>query len=54
MNNNINILNIAHLNINSLKSIAKQMELNEYLIKTNLDIIALNETNLKKTHNFDL
>ena len=29
------------------------MELNEYLIKTNLDIIALNETNLKKTHNFD-
>jgi hypothetical protein len=29
------------------------MELNEYLIKSNLDIIALNETNLKKTHNFD-
>lgn len=49
----LNLLNIAHLNINSLKSITKQMELNEYLIKSNLDIIALNETNLKKTHNFD-
>ena len=39
---------------NSIKNISKQLELNEFLISKNIDIISLNETNLKNSSNFEL
>jgi exonuclease III len=47
MPNQTNHIQIAHININSIKNISKQLELNEFLISKNIDIISLNETNLK-------
>ncbi len=45
---------ISHININSIKSKPKQLELNEYLHSKKIDIMCLNETNLKNTHSLDL
>jgi len=49
-----NKLTIAHLNINSIKNISKQTELNDFLINNNIDILSLNETNLKINNNLEL
>ena len=49
-----NKLTIAHLNINSIKNISKQLELNNLLLKNSIDILSLNETNLKSNNYLEM
>jgi exonuclease III len=49
-----NKLIIAHLNINSIKNISKQLELNNVLLKNSFDILSLNETNLKSNNYLEM
>ena len=52
LNQNLNQLKIAHLNIQSVKN--KIEELKNYLIINNIDIISLNETMLKSKNIFKI
>jgi exonuclease III len=54
INNNKEHLKIAHLNISSIAQTTKQLILNDYIIKENIQILSINETYLKQKHKFDL
>jgi hypothetical protein len=47
-------INVAHLNISSITQLSKQLILNDFLIKNNIQIMSMNETHLKPKHIFEL